>query len=240
MEREEFFKIIDNYSKKLNVVLSATQKNQFYDYMNLLIEWNEKINLTAIINPQEIIIKHFTDSITISRYIEKKDSVADIGTGAGFPGIPLKIIRPELKIELVDSLNKRINFLNIVIDKLNLNDILATHSRIEEFGRNESKRENFDIVTSRAVANLNVLSEYMLPLAKIGGRCICMKGPNVLDETNKSKNAINILGGKLSNIEEFNLPDTNIGRSIVVIDKVKNTPIKYPRKPGLPSKEPIE
>ena len=240
MEREEFFKIIDNYSKKLNVVLSATQKKQFYDYMNLLIEWNEKINLTTIINPQEIIIKHFTDSITISRYIEKKDSVADIGTGAGFPGIPLKIIRPELKIELVDSLNKRINFLNIVIDKLNLNDILATHSRIEEFGRNESKRENFDIVTSRAVANLNVLSEYMLPLAKIGGRCICMKGPNVLDETNKSKNAINILGGKLSNIEEFNLPDTNIGRSIVVIDKVKNTPIKYPRKPGLPSKEPIE
>lgn len=239
MNQKEFNYKVQEYLEKMNIVLSETQKEQFYKYMNLLIEWNEKINLTAIIEPNEIILKHFIDSITISKHIEDGKKVIDIGTGAGFPGIPLKITRPEVQVELLDSLNKRINFLNIVIEKLELKNIKATHARVEEFAKNKNNREKYDVVTSRAVANLNVLAEYMLPLVNIGGKCICMKGPNIEEEINGSKKAIEILGGKIEKVDEFNLPDTDIKRTIIVIRKVKNTPAKYPRKPGTPSKEPI-
>lgn len=239
MDKNEFDNMIDNYLEIMNIVISGTQKEQFYKYMNLLIEWNEKINLTAIVEPKEIILKHFIDSITINKYIDSNAKTIDIGTGAGFPGIPLKIIRPDLNIELLDSLNKRVNFLNTVIEKLNLKNIKSTHARVEEFGKNKSNRESYDIATSRAVASLNVLAEYMLPLVKVGGKCICMKGPNITEEINNSKKAIEILGGKIEKIEEFNLLDTNIQRTIIIINKIKNTPIKYPRKPGTPSKEPI-
>ena len=239
MNQNEFENIFQKYLESINIVLSGTQKEQFYNYMNLLIEWNKKINLTAIIEPEEIILKHFIDSLTVNKFIENESNIIDIGTGAGFPGIPLKIIKPEIEIELIDSLNKRINFLNEVISNLSLKNIKAIHARVEEFAKNKKNRERYDIVTSRAVANLNVLVEYMLPLVKLRGKCICMKGPNIQEEIEKSKNAIKILGGEIESIEEFTLPQSDIKRTIIIIRKIKDTPIKYPRKPGIPSKDPI-
>lgn len=238
MNQNEFNNLIQKYLEKMDIVLSGTQKEQFYKYMNLLIEWNEKINLTAIIEPNDIILKHFIDSITINNYIKCDEKVIDVGTGAGFPGIPLKISKPEVEVELLDSLNKRINFLDIVIEELKIKNIKATHARVEEFAKNKNNREGYDVAISRAVANLNVLAEYLIPLVKVGGKCICMKGPNI-EEINGSKRAIEILGGKIEKVEEFNLPDTDIKRTIIIIRKIKNTPTKYPRKPGTPSKEPI-
>ena len=240
MNIEEFEELMKKYGKKIEIEFTDEQLKKFYDYMNLLIEWNQKINLTAITEPKEIILKHFIDSLTINKYIQQNSTLADVGTGAGFPGIPLKIIRSDLKITLVDSLNKRINFLNDVIEKLDLKGIEAVHSRIEEFGKNKKYRESFKNVTARAVANLTVLSEYLIPIAKIGGQCICMKGSNIEEEIETGKNAIKILGGKIKDINEFDLPDSDISRNIIIIDKIKNTPNKYPRKPGTPSKEPIK
>lgn len=240
MEIKEFKNIINNYSKKINILLNEEQIEKFYKYMNLLIEWNKKINLTAIIEPKEIILKHFIDSLTINKYIKDNSKIADVGTGAGFPGIPLKIIRPDIQLVLVDSLNKRINFLNEVIEQLNLKNIETIHIRIEEFGQNTKYREKFDYSTARAVANLSTLSEYLLPIVKVGGQVICMKGSNIQDEINQSKKALSILGGTLNSIEEFKLAETENTRNIILIDKIKNTPNKYPRKAGLPSKDPIK
>ncbi len=239
MEKKSFFQKLDEYSVKLDIKFNDKQKEQLYKYMNLLIEWNEKINLTAITNPDEIILKHFIDSITISNYIKENSYIADIGTGAGFPGIPLKILRKDIKIVLVDSLNKRINFLNEIIQELNLENIQAIHARAEEFGRDKNYREHFDVVTSRAVANLSTLSEYLIPLSKIEGKCLCMKGPGVQEEIKDAKKAIEILGGTISNLYEFKLPESDIERVVVELKKVKKTPDKYPRKAGLPSKEPL-
>lgn len=240
MEKEKFINLLDKYSNKKDIMFNEKQKNQLYTYMNLLINWNEKINLTAITDPEEIIIKHFIDSITISKYIEKGSYIADIGTGAGFPGIPLKILREDIKIVLVDSLNKRIKFLDEVINNLELNNIETMHARAEEFGQNKKYREKFDIVTSRAVANLSTLSEYLLPLVKINGKALSMKGPGATEEIQNAKNAISILGGKLENVYEFNLPETDIERSVIEIKKIKSTLNKYPRKAGLPAKEPLK
>lgn len=240
MEIKEFKNIINNYSKKINILLNEEQIEKFYKYMNLLIEWNKKINLTAIIEPKEIILKHFIDSLTINKYIKDNSKIADVGTGAGFPGIPLKIIRPDIQLVLVDSLNKRINFLNEVIEQLNLKNIETIHIRIEEFGQNTKYREKFDYSTARAVANLSTLSEYLLPIVKVGGQVICMKGSNIQDEINQSKKALSILGGTLNNIEEFKLAETENTRNIILINKIKNTPNKYPRKAGLPAKDPIK
>ena len=240
MNIEEFKEIMISYDSKIEINFTEEQINKFYKYMNLLLEWNEKINLTAITDPKEVILKHFIDSLTINKYLKQNSTLADVGTGAGFPGIPLKIVRPDLKITLVDSLNKRINFLNIVIDELELKNITTVHSRIEDFGKNKQYREKFDYVTARAVANLAVLSEYLIPIAKIGGKCVCMKGINVKEELDDGKKAIGILGGKLNCVDEFVLPDTDIFRNVVIIDKIKNTPGKFPRKAGVPSKEPIK
>jgi len=220
--------------------LVEEMKQQFEEYKNLLLEWNEKINLTAITEEDEIILKHFLDSLTISKYVKKGKSIVDVGTGAGFPGIPLKIARKDVKVTLVDSLNKRILFLNDVIEKLSLKDIETLHYRAEEFGQNKKYRESFDIATSRAVANLSTLVEYLLPLVKVGGICICMKGSEIKEELESSKKAIEILGGEIQEIEEFCLPETDIKRNIVVVKKISSTPKKYPRKPGTPSKEPIK
>ena len=228
------------YGEKIDIKFTEEQLNQFYKYMNLLLEWNEKINLTAITDPNEVILKHFIDSLTINKYIKENSTLADVGTGAGFPGIPLKILRPDLKITLVDSLNKRINFLNEVINKLNLVNIETVHSRIEDFGKDKKYRESFDFVTARAVANLAVLSEYLLPIAKVGGQCVCMKGSSVEEELSNGKNAIKVLGGKIKNIDEFVLPDSDMSRNVIIIDKIKNTPNKYPRKAGIPVKEPLK
>ena len=224
---------------KLGITLSEIQLKQFYKYMNLLIEWNKKINLTAIIEPDEIILKHFVDSLTISKYISDGTKVVDVGTGAGFPGIPLKIYRKDLEITLLDSLQKRINFLNEVIKELELEKIITVHSRVEDFGKDKNYREKFDIATSRAVANLAALSEYLLPLVKVEGKVISMKGSLIEEELENSKNAIKILGGKIEKVDEFDLPNSDIGRNIVLISKVKETPNKYPRKAGEPSKKPL-
>ena len=224
---------------KLGINLSEIQLKQFYNYMNLLIEWNKKINLTAITEPDEIILKHFVDSLTISRYISDGTKVVDVGTGAGFPGIPLKIVRQDVDITLLDSLQKRINFLDEVINELNLEKITTVHSRVEDFGKDKKYREKFDIATSRAVANLSTLSEYLLPLVKVGGKVISMKGSLIQEELENSKNAIKILGGQIEKVDEFDLPNSDISRNIVLIDKIKNTPNRYPRKAGEPSKKPL-
>ena len=186
MELEEFTLIFNNYLKDLELELKQEQIKKFYTYMNLLIEWNKRINLTAIIEPKEIILKHFIDSLTISKYIEDGANVIDVGTGAGFPGIPLKICRNNIKVTLLDSLNKRINFLNEVINELNLKDIEAIHGRAEELGKNKAYREKFSVSTSRAVANLSTLAEYLLPFVKVNGKCICMKGVEIEEELNSA------------------------------------------------------
>lgn len=240
MEKEKFKELMCSYGKMIDILFNDEQLNKFYNYMNLLLEWNKKINLTAITNPEEIVLKHFIDSLTINKYIEKNKNIVDVGTGAGFPGIPLKIYRPDVKVTLVDSLNKRILFLNEVIDNLELSDIYTVHSRIEDFGKDKKYREKFDYVTARAVANLSVLSEYLIPITKVNGKCICMKGSEIEEEVDNSRNAINILGGKIEKIEKFDLPNTDISRNLVIINKIRNTPNKYPRKAGIPAKEPLK
>ena len=206
--------------------------------MTILIDWNKKINLTAITQEKDIIYKHFIDSISINKYIKNKTDIIDIGTGAGFPGIPLKILNSKNSFTLVDSLGKRINFLQNVKKDLNLNNINLIHSRVEDLAQIDAYREKFDIVASRAVANLRVLVEYMLPLVKEDGICICMKGPNIEEEIKDAKNAINILGGKIEKIDFMELPG-EMQRNIVIIRKIKNTPNMYPRKAGIPVKQPL-
>ena len=240
MEHSTFNEGLLEKASTMGVRFSVEQMDKFYKYMNLLIEWNEKINLTAIIEPNEIILKHFIDSITILKDIKDGLTIVDVGTGAGFPGIPLSIMNPTLKITLVDSLNKRLIFLQEVINELDLKNVELVHARAEEFGRNKKYREKFDVATSRAVANLATLSEYLLPLVKINGKAISMKAGNASQEIEDAKKAIKTLGGNINNIEEFNLPQSDIGRTIIIIDKISGTPGKYPRKPGTPAKEPIK
>ena len=240
MEKEEFYMKMKQKAEEIDINLTVEQLWKFYSYMELLIEWNEKINLTAIIEPEEIILKHFIDSLTIYKYIEKDNKVVDVGTGAGFPGIPLKIANPELKITLVDSLNKRLIFLQDVINKLQLKNVEIIHARAEEFGQNKKFREKFDIATSRAVANLSTLSEYLIPLVKLNGKCICMKAGDADQEIEEAKKAINVLGGTIKEVENFMLPQSDIGRTVIIINKERNTPTKYPRKAGMPSKDPLK
>ena len=240
MEKKRFEEEMSKKSKILGVRFSVEQIEQFYKYMNLLIEWNEKMNLTAITEPKEIILKHFIDSLTILKYIDDNSKLVDVGTGAGFPGVPLSIMNPTLKITLVDSLNKRLIFLQEVVKELNLKNIEIVHARAEEFGQNKNCREKFDIATSRAVANLATLSEYLVPLVKIDGKIISMKASNAKEEIHDAQKAIEVLGGKIEKIEEFDLPESDIGRTIIIIDKNRCTPAIYPRKAGTPAKEPIK
>ena len=238
MNFEEFKTMLNTELNYLSINLSDIKLEQFYTYMNLLIEWNKKINLTAIVEEKDIIIKHFLDSLTISKYINSNQKVMDIGTGAGFPGIPLKIVHENININLVDSLNKRITFLNEVVNKIELKNIVAIHSRAEDLAKIEEYREKYDIVVSRAVAKLSTLLEYMMPFIKVGGTCICMKGSNI-KELEESKKAIEILGGKLEKVDEIVLPNTDIKRNNIIIKKINNTPKEYPRKAGIPTKNPI-
>ena len=226
-------------AKAINIEMNNEQAEKFYKYMKLLIEWNEKINLTAITEENEIILKHFIDSLTVLKYINQTDRIIDVGTGAGFPGIPIAIMMSNTKITLLDSLNKRINFLNDVIKELELKNIETIHSRSEDCGKDISKREYYDIAIARAVANLTTLSEYLLPFVKIGGKMICMKGSEVGEELKNADFAIKELGGEITLKDEFCLPNSDIKRNIIVAKKVQYTPKKYPRKAGLPSKEPI-
>ena len=239
MSYEEFKMLLFQYAKKLEIVLSENYIKKFYEYMLLLLEWNEKINLTSITDEKDIVLKHFVDSITICKYIPKNAKLLDVGTGAGFPGIPVKIVRDDVEVVLLDSLNKRILFLDDVINKLNMKNIRAIHGRAEEFGRNKDFRQCFDVVTSRAVANMAVLSEYLIPFSKLGGKCVIMKGADFEEELNNSKKAIKVLGGKINSVDEFVLPASDMKRTIVVVDKVGDTPKQYPRKAGTPAKKPI-
>jgi len=224
-----------------NIELNENQLNQFARYYDLLIEWNKKMNLTAITEEKEVYLKHFFDSISPSFYYDftKVNTVCDIGAGAGFPSIPLKICFPELNITIVDSLNKRINFLNELSTELGLTGVNFVHSRAEDFGQKKENREAFDIVIARAVARTNVLSEYCLPLCKINGQFIAMKGSLVDNELTEANKAIGILGGKFKEELTFTLPIEESSRSILIIDKIKKTPKKYPRKAGTPQKSPL-
>lgn len=239
MEFEEFKREFEKYLAKMNISLLKEQYGQFYAYMELLIEWNEKMNLTAITEPKEIILKHFVDSLTIAKYVEEGKSIIDMGTGAGFPGIPIKIYRKDVKVVLADSLNKRIKFLDEVIDKLKLENVETIHCRAEELGKNKQYREKFDYATSRAVANLSTLSEYLMPFVKLNGKCIFMKTIEVDEELEKAKKAIKTLGGKIEKVDKFEIPESDLGRSIIIAKKEKITPNKFPRKPGTPAKEPL-
>lgn len=240
MDRELFIDILNDELKDISIKLTQNDVELFYKYTDLLIEWNKKINLTAITDMKDIITKHFVDSLTINKYIEENKLVMDIGTGAGFPGIPLKILNKNNHFILVDSLNKRINFLEEVKRQLNLNNLELIHARAEDLAKKIEYREQSDIVVSRAVANLSTLAEYMLPFVKLNGICICMKGPNIEDEINSSKNAISILGGKIEKIDNISLEQSSIERNIIIIRKIKTTPNKYPRKAGTPAKQPIK
>lgn len=239
MEIKQFSEQLKTNLQNINVNIEDSQAEKFYKYMQLLLDWNEKMNLTAITEPQDIIIKHFVDSLTIEKYISKDAKIIDIGTGAGFPGVPLSIARSDIQVTLMDSLNKRITFLDEVVKENNLKNVDTVHSRAEELARNKDFREQFDVVTSRAVASLNVLLEYMLPFTKVGGYCICMKGSDIEEELNNSKRALELLNGKIEKIETLELPGTDYGRNIIIIKKINNISNKYPRKPGTPAKEPI-
>jgi len=234
----EYNKCKELFNKE-KIELKENMYNDFLLYEDELLKWNENINLTAIIKDEEIWIKHFLDSCTISKCINDKANIIDVGTGAGFPGIPLKIINNTIKLTLLDSLNKRVNFLSTICEKLKLKNVNCIHGRAEDFAKENNFREQFDIVTARAVANLATLSEYCIPFIKVDGYFICMKADNVEDELNNAKNAILKLGGEIEKVETFNLADTDIKRTIIIIKKVKNTPNEFPRKAGLPSKQPL-
>ncbi len=228
-----------NSMNSIGIELTDSQLNAFETYYDMLIDRNKVMNLTAITEFDEVMDKHFLDSVYLFRSIGLKADykLIDIGTGAGFPGIPLKIVFPELKITLLDSLNKRVGFLNDVIDELNLNGIEAIHGRAEDIARDKAYRASYDIAVSRAVANLSTLSEYCLPFVKIGGKFVSYKSGDCADEVDNAKAAIHLLGGKINKIDEFSY--SNNSRSFIVIDKVMNTSNKYPRKAGLPSKKPL-
>lgn len=226
-------------AEHFNIGLSEDQVDRLFSYKKILKEWNEKINLTAIEEDKDIILKHFIDSMSIAKYFENSDSkVIDVGTGAGFPGIVLKIVLPELKIFLLDSLEKRVRFLNEVIKELDLKGIEAIHGRAEDKGMDSNYREKFDFACARAVANLPVLLEYCLPFVKVGGCFIAMKGSST-EEADNSRKALAILGGKIEEINEFELPFSDIKRNVILIKKFQQTSTKYPRKAGKPSKDPL-
>lgn len=228
--------------EKIGINLSEKQISQFMTYYDLLVEWNSFMNLTAITEFNEVIDKHFIDSLAICEYVDFKngDSLIDIGTGAGFPGIPLKIVFPELRITLLDSLNKRIKFLDTVIESLGLENVETIHGRAEDFAKQQSYREKYDFVISRAVANLATLSELCIPFAKEDKYFISYKAEKCNEELEDAKKAISILGGKVEKQIEYKLPDTDMNRNLLLIKKVKSTPNKYPRKAGTPAKEPIK
>ncbi|WP_067727771.1 16S rRNA (guanine(527)-N(7))-methyltransferase RsmG [Oceanobacillus damuensis] len=231
-----------NALKEHGIELSTYQQEQFSKYFKLLVEWNEKINLTAITEKEEVYLKHFYDCITAAFYfdLDKELQICDVGAGAGFPSIPLKICFPQLNVTIVDSLKKRIGFLNHLASQLELTNVAFYHDRAENFGKNSEFRETFDVVTARAVARMSVLSELCLPLVKKNGVFIAMKGSQAEEELNNGKHAIELLGGETNAVHTFKLPQEDSERSIVIIDKKRKTPKKYPRKAGLPNKEPIE
>lgn len=228
-------------AKVLNVQLTNEQADQLMKYKELLVEWNEKMNLTAITEDQEVITKHFLDCLTVQSSIDltQVKTLVDVGTGAGFPGLVLKIAFPNVHITLIDSLNKRLKFLQHVIDTLGLKGIECVHGRAEDLGKNKAYREQFEVCASRAVANLAVLSEYTLPFVKKGGYLIALKGQKLDEELAEGEKAITILGGTIDQLVDVVVPYTDLNHRIAKIKKVKETPKKYPRKAGEPTKAPL-
>ena len=239
MNLQEFNTIFESECIKNNIKYNIKKSELLYNYMKLILEWNDKINLTAITDEKLFIVKHFIDSLVAQPFVADGKKILDIGTGAGFPGIPMKIYNENTDFTLIDSVNKKIMVVNDVIDKLQFKNIEALHVRAEELAQNVNYREMFDVVTTRAVSNLSTISEYMLPFVKLGGKAVCLKGPNVEQEVKDAKNAIKLLGGDIEKIEKFNISD-EFERNIVIIKKIKNTDKKYPRGQGKPTKEPLK
>ena len=239
MNPEIFAEELANYGFKL----SSKQKEQFATYYNKLIEFNKKVNLTRITDKNEVYLKHFFDSITplleFSDLFKGEKSLCDVGAGAGFPSLPIKILCPDLSITIVDSLGKRLKFLDELVSDLSLDKVTLVHSRAEDAGQNKNLREKFDLVTGRAVERMSVLSEYCLPLAKVDGYLVALKGPKAQDELAEAKNAIEVLGGSVKEVKELTLPDTDDERTLIVVKKVKATPKKYPRQAGTPNRKPL-
>ena len=238
MDFEEFCNEYKKELKNININIEEKDLKLFYEYMKKAIEWNEKINITAITDEKMFIVKHFVDSLTVNKYLENKKTLIDIGTGAGFPGIPLKILNKDCKMTLIDSVNKKLNVIRDITKEMELGELEIIHTRAEDLANNEKYREKYDVATTRAVSNLTTILEYMLPFIKVGGIAICMKGPNVETELEESQKAINVLGGKLEKVEKI-IIDDELERNIVIIKKIKNTPKNFPRCGGKPLKEPI-
>ena len=238
----EYFQIMKEASMEVGFDLIEKQYNQFITYMKLLQEWNEKINLTAITEDEEVIKKHFIDCIKAfkSKAVRNAKTVIDVGTGAGFPGLPIAIMNPDISVTLLDSLNKRINFLNTVVAQLELKNVTTIHSRAEDGARKPELRESFDVATSRAVANMAVLSEFCLPYVRVNGYFVALKGPAIEEELKEGQKAINTLGGSLENIIEVNIEESDLKHNIVEIKKVNKCPKTYPRKAGTVNKKPIK
>lgn len=240
MDRSKFH-ILEDGCQAFGVMLTEKQIEQFGKYYELLVEWNKVMNLTGITEFDEVMQKHFVDSVAAAKYaeMEKVNSLIDVGTGAGFPGIPLKIVYPHIQVTLLDSLNKRIKFLEEVVDNLGLTGIETVHGRAEDAAKKAEYREQFDLSVSRAVANLASLTEYCLPFVKVGGKFVSYKSVSVDEEITQSKKAVYVLGGEIGKVEKFNLPESNMERALVIVEKKRSTPKKYPRKAGMPTKEPL-
>ena len=238
MDFKEFEVFFEKELKKNNLNVKKESYIKFYNYMKKVLDWNTKINVTAVRDEESFIIKHFIDSLMINKYIEGKLKVIDIGTGAGFPGIPIKLYNEDLQITLIDSINKKLNVIRDSIIGLDLNNIDVIHSRAEDLAVKAEYREMFDVSTTRAVSNLSTILEYMMPFIKVGGRAVCMKGPNYQEELENARTAIKLLGGQVEVIENFNI-NTEYERNIIVIKKIKETPKKFPRSGNKPLKEPI-
>ena len=236
-----FAEILKNAAEEYGISLSETQLQQFDRYQELLVEWNQKMNLTALTEPKDVAIKHMIDSVSVydEKWFSEGMSVIDVGTGAGFPGLPLKILCPSLKVTLLDSLNKRVKFLETVVSELGLSDIVCVHARAEEAARQKQYREKFDAVVSRAVARLPILAEYDLPFVRVGGFFAAMKGAKYEEEAEEAKKAVKLLGGGEPVLREIKLPGLEDKRGIIYIRKEKRTPSVYPRKAGTPEKNPI-
>lgn len=239
MNLEEFKELFKIECKKNNITLKQLEYEKFYKYMIGIIDWNDKINVTAITDHKEFLVKHLIDSLTINKYIQNGKNLIDIGTGAGFPGIPLKIDNNNLKVTLIDSVNKKLNVIREVSKDINIDNLEIIHTRAEDLAIKKEYREQYDFATTRAVSKLYTIAEYMMPFLKIGGKAICMKGPNYEQEVEEAKKAIEILGGKIEKIENI-IIDEEIERNIIIISKVKATPMKYPRGQGKPIKEPLK
>lgn len=238
----EYFHILEEACEKIDLNFDEAKYKKFIKYKDLIKEWNEKVNLTAITDDEEIIKKHFIDSIKVYNcdYVKEAKSIIDIGTGGGFPGIPMKIVKEESSMVLLDSLNKRINFLNEVIEELSLKDIKTIHGRAEDFAQMPEYRQQFDLAVSRAVANLTVLLEFCLPYVKVNGYFVALKGPAIEEEIKNAQVALRVLGGEIKDIIEVEIEGSDLKHNLLVVKKIKDTPKKYPRKAGMVTKNPIK